>query len=103
MLFLSASAMSSGTKLFVGNVLEARPREASFIMRGGASKKYARVTIVLNSSTRWSGIDVKSKAVKVGDSVRVTASPAKDGAFLAVTLTKLDPNAKPSKVNTTKQ
>jgi hypothetical protein len=86
------------TRLFVGPVLVAqtgKPPLTQFVMRGGGSRKYARVRVVCDVKTQWSGIDFKGKRVKVGDPVRVTAVPARDGAFRAVTLTKLDPHEKP--------
>src|SRR2546426_378658 len=84
------------TKLFVGPVLQTNPREGWFIMRGGGSKRYARVQIRCDGKTQWSGIDIKQKKVKPGDPVRVTAVPDKAGRFRAITLHKIDPHQKPS-------
>jgi hypothetical protein len=83
------------TKLFVGPVLQTNPRDGSFIMRGGGSKRYARVQIRCDAKTQWSGIEIKQKTVKQGDPVRVTCVPAKEGGFRAITLHKIDPHEKP--------
>src|SRR5205085_2981758 len=86
---------ASDPKLFVGPVLETHLREGWIMMRGGASKKYARVKILCDQKTAWTGFEVKDKQVKAGDPIRVTVVPAKGGEFRAVTLYKYDPHQRP--------
>jgi hypothetical protein len=81
-------------KLFGGKVLEVHPDQHWFLMNGGASKKYPRIRIVHDRKTRWTGVPLRGRALRLGEPVQVTALPAGD-AFRAVNVLVLDPHAEP--------
>jgi hypothetical protein len=66
-----------------------------FIMNGGASRKYARVRINLDKKTRWAGVPLQGRPLRVGEPVQVTGVPADGGAFRALIVDVQDPNARP--------
>ena len=92
---LPEAQAQAGKKVFGGKVLESHAPENWFLMKGGASKKYARVRINVDKKTRWSGVPLKGQPLKEGDPVQVTGVPAADGAFRALTVEVLDPKAQP--------
>ena len=89
-------AASSGPKVFGGKVLEANPSGGWFIMQGGASKRYARVKVLYDKQTHWSGMARADHKVRAGDAVRVNAVPDRDSAFRATSLELQQPNEHPS-------
>jgi hypothetical protein len=67
-------------------------------MIGGASRKYAQVRINHDKKTRWTGMPLAGRALRLGERVQVTALP--DGAaFRASNVLVLDPNAEPGGSN----
>jgi len=80
---------------FGGSVREANPREKSFVMNGGASKKYARVKVRYDDATKWTGLPRKAGMPAVGAPVRVECVEEKDGTFRAVSIRLQNPNEKP--------
>ena len=80
-LALAAGARADPTKTFGGKVLQVGPKPHVFVMQGGASRRYARVTIIYDRQTRWSGVPRPEKRVRLGDPLRVVASPGKDGTW----------------------
>jgi hypothetical protein len=83
------------TKTFGGKVLEVNDRERWFVMQGGASKRYARVKILVAKTTSWTGVASKRNKLRPGDPVRVVAAPDTETAFRAVSVQVLDPSEKP--------
>jgi len=89
-------AAQQASKTFGGKVLEANGAGGWFIMQGGASKRYARVKILLDKRTKWTGVPRKEKTVRPGDNVRVVATSTPEGAFRATSLDLQDPQARPA-------
>lgn len=85
---------ASRPKLFGGKVLEIHADQHWFLMNGGASKKYARVRILHNAKTRWTGVPLAGRTLRLGEPVQVTAVPA-GNAFRALNVLVLDPHAVP--------
>lgn len=84
----------SPRKTFGGPVLEVHPEQHWFLMTGGASKKYARVHIVYDAKTRWTGVPLRGRALKVGERVQVIATPQGE-VFRAQIVEVQDPNPRP--------
>jgi len=89
-----AGESSPRPKLFGGKVLEVHQKQHWFLMNGGASRKYPRVRILHDSKTKWTGVPLAGRALRLGEPVQVTAIPVGD-AFRAVNVLVLDPNAEP--------
>ncbi|MCC2668426.1 MAG: hypothetical protein K0Q72_897 [Armatimonadetes bacterium] len=85
----------AGRKTFGGKVLKSHAAAGWFVMKGGASKKYAQVRINFDKKTRWGGVPLKGRSLREGDPVQVIGVPAGDGAFRALTVDLQDPNAQP--------
>jgi len=92
----SANAETSAARrmIFGGKVLEVHQSQHWFLMNGGASRKYSRVRIHHDQKTRWTGVPLAGRALRLGEPVQVTVVPAGD-AFRAVNVLVLDPNARP--------
>lgn len=82
-------------KLFGGKVLEVRQDQHWFVMNGGASRKYSRVRINYDAQTKWTGVSLGGRPLRLGEPVQVTATPQGD-AFRASVVLVLDPNATPA-------
>lgn len=93
---LSAVEGSAQTvrKTFGGAVVEAHPEQHWFLMTGGASKKYPRVRISYDGKTRWTGVPLRGRALKIGERVQVIAS-LQGEVFRAQTVEVLDSEARP--------
>jgi hypothetical protein len=80
--------------IFGGKVLEVHQDQHWFLMNGGASRKYSRVRILHDAKTKWTGVPLAGRALRLGEPVQVTATPAGD-SFHATNVLVLDPNARP--------
>lgn len=80
--------------IFGGKVLEVHQDQRWFLMNGGASRKYSRVRILHDLKTKWTGVPLAGRALRLGEPVQVTVVPTGD-AFRAVNVLVLDPNAVP--------
>ena len=83
---LPVSLLADGNKTFGGQVLQVGPKAGTFVMQGGASKRTPRPTIIYDRATHWTGAPRPGRKVRVGEQVRVLASPAKDGTFRAISI-----------------
>jgi hypothetical protein len=88
------SPAQGARKTFGGAVLEVHPAQRWFLMTGGASKKYPRVHITYDAKTRWTGVPLRGRALKVGERVQVIATP-KGEVFRAQIVEVQDPNPRP--------
>jgi hypothetical protein len=95
-LALPLAASAENNRSFGGKVLQLGPKPGVFVMQGGASKRYPKPTIVYDRATRWTGVPRPEKKVRVGDSVHVVATLAKDGNFHAVSIEIEPVGARPS-------
>lgn len=92
---VSATEGHPRPKLFGGKVLEVHQDQHWFVMNGGASRKYSRVRINYDAKTKWTGVRLDGRALRLGEPVQVTATPQGD-AFRASVVLVLDPNASPA-------
>ncbi len=91
----AAAPKPTGPKTFGGPVLEVNTKENWFVMRGGGSQRYARVKILLDKKTKWTGLPVENRMPKVNQVVRVQTAAPKGDDFPAVTVHVHDPNERP--------
>ncbi|MBM3457825.1 MAG: hypothetical protein FJX77_04755 [Armatimonadetes bacterium] len=82
-------------KVFGGKVQEVNARRRSFVMNGGASKKYPKIQVYYGPGTRWSGLPRPSRTPKVGDPVQVEVELRQGMEFDALSIQLFDPNERP--------
>ena len=82
-------------KMFLGRVLEVDPANKWFRMQGGGSKKYPRVKMVVEKSTRWLGQVPRPARVRTGDFVRARGPLLNGDTFRAVSVELLPKDERP--------
>jgi hypothetical protein len=87
----SAPASPAPRKTFLGQVLSVDRANRWFVMKGGSSKRYPEVKMLLGKDTRWGGVAPKPKALKPGDVVRAEGTLVDGTTFRAVTVSIQQP------------
>ncbi len=80
---------------FAGKVREVDARSQSFVMNGGASKRYAVIQVTIDKKTVFTGMKRPTRRVEVGDPLRVDVVPLGEMRFRAVSIEIQDRNARP--------
>jgi hypothetical protein len=86
-----ASAAPAARKTFLGPVLSVERANRWFVMKGGSSKRYPEVKMLLGKDTRWIGTAPKPKTLKPGDVVRVEGTLVDGTTFRAATVSLQQP------------
>jgi hypothetical protein len=95
---LVALPATAAPRVFGGKVYEVDVAHHRFVMQGGGSKRFPRVTVLFDAKTKWSGLPRKSH-LRPAENVRVEVLPVQgQGAtFRALTVFIQPPQPIPSK------
>jgi hypothetical protein len=93
---LLAVPAGAAPRVFGGVLYEVDAARRSFVMKGGGSRRFPRVTVLHDAKTKWSGLPRKQH-LRPGENVRVEVLPVQGATFRALTVFIQPPQPTPRK------